>query len=71
MTTDAPGMRGIRSRNSHGELRGKRSDTHVSTLEKKYGLDFGVRGDMQLHTLLEKTGYSSLNDLLHKENRKQ
>lgn len=69
MTADAPGMRGIRSRNPHGELRAKREDTHVATIEKIYGVDLGARGDMHLGTLLEREGYSSLNDLLHKENK--
>ena len=32
MTKDAPGMRGIRSRNESGELREKRGDTHVKTI---------------------------------------
>lgn len=63
---DAPGMRGYRSRNDNGPLRQKRSDTHVGTIEKQYGVDFNVRSDMQLGTLLKKTGEESLNDLLHK-----
>lgn len=29
MTIDAVGMRGVRSRNEDGQLRQKRSDTHV------------------------------------------
>lgn len=62
---DAPGMRGIRSRNAgNGQLRDKRDDTHVATIEKKYDRDFGVRGDMQLGTLLKRTGQQSLNDLI-------
>ena len=65
MAQDAPGMRGYRSRNENGELREKRGDTHVETLEKKYGVDLGVRGDMHLDTLLERKGLESLNDLLH------
>jgi hypothetical protein len=64
MSKDAPGMRGNRSRNKSGPLRDKRDDTHVGTIEKKYDLDFGVRSDMQLGTLLEKTGKKSLNDLI-------
>lgn len=64
MTKDAPGMRGIRSRNQSGPLREKRGDTHVGTIEKQYDRDFGVRSDMQLDTLLEKTGKASLNDLI-------
>ena len=65
MAKDAPGMRGYRSRNKDGELRDKRDDTQVKTIEKKYDRDFGVRGDMHLGTLLEKTGQKSLNDLIH------
>lgn len=70
---DAPGMRGIRSRNSvGGQLRDKRDDTHVATVEKQYDRDFGVRGDMQLGTLLKRTGHQSLNDLIHSpEGRKK
>ena len=56
MAKDAPGMRGYRSRNDDGELRRKRSDTHVGTIEEQYGEDFGVRGDMHLNTLLERGG---------------
>lgn len=65
MTKDAPGMRGIRSRNKSGPLRDKRDDTFVSTIEKQYGRDFDVRGDMHLGTLLKITGKQSLNDLIH------
>lgn len=65
MAKDAEGMRGYRSRNQNGELRDKRDDTHVGTIEKQYGGDFGVRSDMHLGTLLEQTGAASLNDLLH------
>lgn len=64
---DAPGMLGNRSRNQSGPLRQKRSDTLVKTIEKQYGVDFKVRSDMQLGTLLKKTGEASLNDLLHKQ----
>lgn len=65
MAQDAQGMRGYRSRNENGLLRDKRDDTHVSTIEKQYNRDFGVRGDMQLGTLLKQTGHASLNDLIH------
>ena len=67
MTKDAPGMKGVRSRNLHGPLREKRGDTNVETIEKQYNKNFNVRGDMHLDTLLKKKGYDSLNDLLHKE----
>ena len=40
--------------------------TRVDALRKTYGEDFGqeVRGDAKLETLLERTGYGSLNDYL-------
>ena len=37
----------------------------VKTLAKQYDRDFGVRGDMQVGTLLEKSGKASVNDLIH------
>jgi hypothetical protein len=64
---DAPGMKGQRSRNSSGPLRKKRGDTFVSTVEKTYHLDFGVRGDMHLSTLLKQVNKNSLNDLINNQ----
>jgi len=58
-------MRGYRSRNEDGERRQKRADTHVGTIEKKYGLDFDVRSDTHLSTLLEREGVASFNDLIN------
>ncbi|MEO6761582.1 MAG: hypothetical protein ABI220_04385, partial [Candidatus Saccharimonadales bacterium] len=58
---------GYRSRNESGPLRQKRSDTLVKPIEKDYGVDFNVHGNMKLGTLLKKTGEASLNDLLHKQ----
>lgn len=66
MAKDAPGMRGYRSRNDSGELRRKRKDTHVSTIEQKYNREFNVRSDMHLGTLLEKKKVNSLDQLLRK-----
>lgn len=65
MAQDAKGMKGYRSRNDNGELRQKRSDTHIGTIEKKYGIDLKVRSDMNLGTYLEKKGVASLNDIIH------
>jgi hypothetical protein len=67
MAKDAPGMKGQRGRNQNGELRQKRGDTFVGTIEKHYGVDFRVRSDMHLETLLEQKNVQSLNDLLHNE----
>jgi hypothetical protein len=57
-------MRGERARNEDGPLRANRSDTRDDTIEEMYHRDFGVRGDMQLGTLLKRTGAKSLSDLL-------
>lgn len=62
---DAPKMKGQRSRNKNGQLRKKRSDTHIKTIEKQYNLDFNVRGDKHLGTLLTDKKVDSLNDLIN------
>lgn len=67
MTKDAPGMRGIRSRNESGRLRDKRDDTHMGTVERQYHRDFGVRADKQLGMFLKDKGIASLNDLIHSD----
>lgn len=69
MSNDAPGMRGNRSRNESGELRRKRGDTHIGTIEKHYNTDFGVRSDMHLSTLLDRLGANSLNDAVNKRKK--
>jgi hypothetical protein len=66
MAEDAPGMRGNRSRNQDGQLRDKRDDTHMGTIERQYGIDLEVRSDMQLGTYLKQNGYASLNDLINR-----
>lgn len=62
---DAPGMRGSRSRNRDGQLRDKRDDTFIGTIEKQYNRDFGVRSNMKLGNYLQQNGIASLNDLVH------
>ena len=64
---DAPGMRGYRSRNkTDGQLREKRGDTRVDTIEKKYNIDIGMRGDAHLDTALERHKVGSLHELVGK-----
>lgn len=65
MAKDAPGMRGLRSRNQGGELRRKRGDTHIGTIEQQYGVELGARSDKHLENLLRERGVRSLNDLLN------
>lgn len=61
---DAPGMKGPRSRNADGQLRQKRGDTHIGTVEKKYDINLNVRSDMHLNTYLKENNINSLNDLI-------
>ncbi len=68
---DAPGMKGERSRNSDGQLREKRGDTHIGTIEKQYDIDLHVRSDMHLDTFLEQNNINSLNDLINDVNPKK
>ena len=65
MAKDAPGMRGYRSRNQDGQLRDKRDDTHMGTIEKKYDIDLNVRSDMHLGNYLKEHNIKSLNDLIN------
>ena len=62
---DAPGMKGNRSRNNDGELRDKRNDTQMGTIEKQYNRDFNVRSDKELGNYLKEHNIKSLNDLIH------
>jgi len=67
---DDPEMRGQRARTQQGSLREKRGDTLVRTIEEQYHVDFGVRGDMRLDTLLEHRNASSLSELLEKAKKR-
>lgn len=71
MAKDAPGMRGYRSRNETGRLRATRGDKHVGALEEQYGVDFDVRSDMHVETLLERMGVASVDELLRKVSGKK
>lgn len=54
----------IRSRNTNGQIRQKRSDTKVWTIEKKYWVDLGVRSDMKISNYLDKKWFSSLSKII-------
>lgn len=45
-------------------FREKRSDTLVRSVERTYGVDFGVRNDMELGTLLRRRGFESQSQIL-------
>ena len=57
-----------RMRDEDGEIHRKRSDTHMGTVAKEYGIDFGVRADMKLGNYLDKNGYESLTQAV-KDNK--
>lgn len=63
---DDPEMTGERARNITGELRRKRGDTRVETIEEHYHVDFGVRGDMKLETLRELYNEDEIAKLIKK-----
>ena len=64
--SDAPGMRGERSRTKRGPLREKRGDTRVDTIEKQYDIDLDMRGDAHLDTALKRHNVESLHELIEK-----
>ncbi len=49
-----------RQRTSRGQFRAKRGDTKIGTIEKEFGVDFGVRSDTELGTYLKNQGLPSL-----------
>jgi hypothetical protein len=63
--THQPGLDG-RHRDTDGRISEKHSNTRVDTLRDTYGDGFapGVRSDMHLRTLLERTGAPSLSKLV-------
>lgn len=52
------------TRTKTGTHRAVRSDTKVSTIEKKYGVELGVRADMKVGNYLKMKGYPSLARML-------
>lgn len=60
-----------RGRDKSGEIRHKSGKTRVDTLRKTYGEHFArkCRGDMHLHTLLQRTHCESLHEYLRKHHR--
>lgn len=57
-------MASNRSRTIQGKFRPVRGDTKVSTIEKKYNVDLGVRSDMKIGNFLKQKGYPSLSGML-------
>lgn len=68
---DDPSMTGCRARNNgNGQLRAKRGDTHVGTIEVQYDIDLGMRSDAHLSTALVRFGVDSLSQLLKEVRRR-
>lgn len=59
-------MKNARTQNKDGQFATKRFDTKISTIEKTYNVDLGVRGDMKLGNYLKEKGYPSLSKMLKK-----
>ena len=59
-------MRATRTKNQKGQFITKRFDTKISTIEKKYNVELGVRGNMKLGNYLKRKGYPSLSKMLQK-----
>lgn len=51
---------------SSRQVRKKRTDTKMRTIEKKYGKDYRVRSDKKLGNHLKEQGYKSLSELIKK-----
>ena len=64
--TNAWNMPGHAARTLGGRLRKIREDTLVETLEERYNVDFGVRGDMEWGTLRKKLSVDSVQEALEK-----
>jgi hypothetical protein len=53
------------------DFRRKRSDTKVGSIEKQYGVDFGVRSDKELGKFLKESGFPSLSKALDQAQKKK
>ena len=56
---------------SSGKIRRKREDTLIKNIEEKYGVEFGVRGDMKLGTYLKEKGLPSLSKAIDKVTKRK
>ncbi len=52
------------------QIRQKRIDTKIGTIEKKYGVDLGARSDMKLGNYLKKEGLPSMSKALKSVEKK-
>jgi hypothetical protein len=68
MPVKQPGL-DHRHRDADGRISEKHGNTRIDTLRDTYGDDFasGLRGDMKLSTLLDRTGTKSLSGFLKRK----
>lgn len=52
------------------QIRQKRSDTKIGTIEKKYGVDLGARSDMKLGNYLKREGMPSMSKAIESVEKK-
>lgn len=64
--TNAQDMPGHAARTQRGSLRRIRGDTQIGTLEKRYGIDLGVREDMRWDTFKQEKKVGSVQEALRK-----
>lgn len=62
-------MHTYRTRDDNGKLLQERGEALVGSIEREYGVDFGVRSEMRLDTLRDQTGLTSIEDLLRHARR--
>lgn len=66
LDTNAENLPGHAARNQGGQLRRIRSDTQMGTLEERYGVDFGVRHDMEWGSFKEQVDVTSVKEAIKK-----
>jgi len=52
------------------QIRQKRSDTKIGTIEKKYGVDLGANSNMKLGNYLKREGLPSMSKALKSVEKK-
>lgn len=52
------------------QFRRKREDTKIGSIEKQYGVDFGVRSDKKLGQYLKEKGLPSLSKALKEADKR-
>lgn len=53
-----------KTRTQKGTFKAIRSDTKISTIEKRYNINLNVRSDMEIGNYLRTNGFASLSGML-------